>query len=367
MIRPGLRFLRALAWGAALQLLAACSALEGPGYLFQSVNGHLDLLRRARPIAEMLADESTDPGLRARLERIARARRFAADRLALPDNGSYTRYSPLERPFVMWNVVAAPELSLTPRRWCFPVAGCVSYRGYYDKADADRFAAQLRSAGDDVRVIGVPAYSTLGWFDDPVPSTLLRYPDIEVARLLFHELAHQVVYLKGDSRFNESFATAVEEIGVERWLEHLRETTNKAGREALDAEREQYELRASRRREFIALLLAYRQRLKTLYSSALASTEMRVEKAATLAQLRHDYERLKRSWNGYAGYDAWFAEPTGNAHLAAVGTYHDLVPGFRAMHQEANGDMPGFFEAVRLLAMREKAERDRLLGAASRD
>src|SRR6185295_4027488 len=172
---------------------------------------------RAKPIPEVIATTS-DAALKGRLMRAQEIRAFASRELGLPDNRSYTSYADLERPYAVWNVFATPELSLTPRQWCFPVAGCVAYRGYFAEADARAEAARLKAEGDDVWVSGVPAYSTLGYFDDPVLSTFVRWPDVEVARMVFHELAHQVVYVKDDTQFNESFAVAVEEAGVERWL-----------------------------------------------------------------------------------------------------------------------------------------------------
>ncbi len=191
--------------------------METADYYWQGASGQLDILARSKPIHEVIG-ESPDAALRQRLARVQEIRAFASRELGLPDNASYTKYADLGRPFVVWNVFAAPELSLTPRQWCFPIAGCVSYRGYFSESEARAEAARLQAAGDDVWVSGVPAYSTLGYFDDPVLSTFVRWPDVEVARMVFHELAHQVVYVKDDTQFNESFAVAVEEAGVERWL-----------------------------------------------------------------------------------------------------------------------------------------------------
>ena len=205
-------FRRALAMGAAASLLASCSTLN---YYSQAAQGQLELLADARPIDDWLADPATNTSLRHRLEAARQIRRFAVQQMGLPDNDSYKNYAALKRQYVLWNVVATPELSLKPLQWCFPVAGCVNYRGYYSKEDAQAYAQELRAGGHDVQVGGVPAYSTLGWFNDPLISTFINYPDAELARLIFHELAHQVVYVAGDSQFNESFASAVEEAGVE--------------------------------------------------------------------------------------------------------------------------------------------------------
>ncbi len=214
--RPKIRA-RYLVTGAACALmLAGCAQFK---YYFQAAQGQYALWSDARPIDDWLGDPATDPKLRARLEKARVIRRFVVRELSLPDNASYKNYASLKRQYVLWNVVATPELSLRPVQWCFPIAGCVSYRGYYDKADAEAYAEELRSERNDVQVGGVPAYSTLGWFSDPLLSTFINYSDAELARMVFHELAHQIVYVQGDSKFNEAFATAVEEAGVQRWLD----------------------------------------------------------------------------------------------------------------------------------------------------
>jgi len=209
--------MRAIAIAGAVLLLAGCSAVDTADYYWQGATGQLEILARAKPIPEAIA-ESPDVSLKQRLARVQEIRAYASRELGLPDNGSYTRYTDLGRQFVVWNVFAAPELSLSPMQWCFPIAGCVNYRGYFNEKDARDEAARLTAAGDDVWVSGVPAYSTLGYFDDPILSTFVRWPETEVARMVFHELAHQVVYVKDDTQFNESFAVTVEEAGVRRWL-----------------------------------------------------------------------------------------------------------------------------------------------------
>lgn len=330
---------------AALALVSGCANLA---YYTQAANGQFALLSAARPIDQWLADPATDTDLKDRLAKAQAMRRFAVRELALPDNASYSSYADVKRPFVLWNVVATPALSLEPRQWCFPVAGCVSYRGYYSKEQAQAYAAELRAAGNDVQVAGVPAYSTLGWFNDPFISTFIHYPDGELARLIFHELAHQVVYAAGDSEFNESFATAVEEAGVQRWLAVHGD----------DAMRSKYAAYEARKSDFHALLLKHRNALEINYASAAGDADKYRQKAQIFQSLQHEYQALKAAWGGYAGYDRWFAEPLSNAHLAAVATYQDLVPGFRALLAHERG-FPRFYAAVAALAKLDKAERQR--------
>jgi predicted aminopeptidase len=346
------RFKFLLAAGAAALLLAGCSTLN---YYSQAAQGQLSLVSDSRPIDDWMADPGTTPKLRMRLATARQIRLYAVQQLGLPDNQSYKNYTALNRPYVVWNVVATPELSLKPLQWCFPVAGCVNYRGYYGKDDAQDYARELRGAGNDVQVGGVTAYSTLGWFNDPLISTFINYPDAELARLIFHELAHQVVYVAGDSQFNESFASAVEEAGVERWLE-------KFGNPAM---RENYVKYTARKQEFLQLLLGCRRALEKNYASHASAQEKRATKARLFRQLQDDYALLKQSWGGYAGYDRFFAEPLSNAHLAAIATYNDFVPAFRALLAREHS-FGGFYAAVRRIADLERDERHRrlkLLGA----
>jgi predicted aminopeptidase len=334
---------RIAAFCGAAALIGGCSQL---GYFVQAAHGQFTLLSEAKPIDDWLADPTVGDKLKNKLTKVREIRRFAARELGLPDNGTFTTYADLKRPFVMWNVVATPELSLEPMQWCFPVAGCVNYRGYYSKEEAQSYAAQLRSEGYDVQVGGVPAYSTLGYFNDPVLSTFIQYPEGELARLVFHELAHQVAYAPGDSKFNESFAVAVEEAGVERWMAtHGDEKMHKAYTE--------YE---GRKLDFLTLLLKTRKALEENYKRDVGDSEKRKQKALIFQELQAEYQTLKASWGGYTGYDRWFAEPLSNAHLSAIATYHDFVPGFRAlMVKEQN--FGKFYGAVRQLAALDKSER----------
>ncbi len=339
---------------AALALMALLSGCSSLGYYMQAGHGQFTLLAQARPIDDWLADPAAPEALKAKLRDVQRIRRFAVERLDLPDNGSYTRYAQLDRRYVVWNVIATPPLSLTARQWCFPIAGCVNYRGYYDQQAALDYAAQLSNDGDDVQVAGVPAYSTLGWFDDPVISSFINYPDAELARLVFHELAHQKVYVKNDSDFNESFASTVEAAGVGLWLQAQ-------GDEKQIALYRTYE---SRRRDFLALLMRYRGLLAALYASDLPDSAKLEQKAALFDALRADYQVLKQMWGGYAGYDRWFALPLSNAHLALVATYQDLVPGFEALLRDYPLTYQGlaqFYEKVRSIGQLPKDERHAIL------
>ena len=332
---------------AAALMLSSCSSLN---YYSQAAQGQLELLTDSRPIDDWLADPSTTTTLRHRLEAARQIRRFAIQDLNLPDNGSYTNFTKLERPYVLWNVVATPELSLKPMQWCFPVAGCVNYRGYYSKQAAQAYARELRAKGHDVEVGGVTAYSTLGWFSDPLISTFIHYPDAELARLIFHELAHQVAYVPGDSKFNESFASAVEQVGVEGWLDRF---GNPMMREAF----ERYTLR---KKDFLALLVRYRGELEKTYASKMSKDEKRASKGRLFVALKDEYQVLKANWGGYAGYDRFFAEPLSNAHLASIATYNDFVPAFRALLRKERS-WAAFYQSVNRLAKLDKAERHRAL------
>jgi predicted aminopeptidase len=338
--------------GTAAGLLASCSTLN---YYSQAAQGQLELLSDSRPIDDWIADPGTSSKLRLRLETARQIRRFAVSEMALPDNNSYKKYTALKRKYVLWNVVATPELSLKPLTWCFPVAGCVNYRGYYSKEEAEAYALDLKADGNDVEVGGVPAYSTLGWFSDPLISTFINYPDAELARMIFHELAHQIVYAQGDSQFNESFASTVEEVGVERWMERF-------GNQAM---RDGYARYKSRKHDFLALLLKYRKALEQNYAVVDRSdNEKRAVKARLFMELKDEYQVLKGNWGGYAGYDRFFDQPLSNAHLASIATYEDFVPAFRAMLRR-DGSFPRFYKSVKQLAELDRKERHRILKALS--
>jgi predicted aminopeptidase len=332
---------------AVLLLVSGCADL---GYYLQSIDGQLRLNAARRPVEQVIADPATPDLLKHRLARAAAIRTFASSELHLPDNGSYRKYADLGRPFAVWNVFAAQEFSVEAHQWCFPIAGCVGYRGYFSHEGAVAHADELRAAGLEVHVGGVPAYSTLGWFDDPLLNTFIHYPEIELARLVFHELAHQVAYIRGDSEFNESFAVAVETEGVERWITQYGDAAMRAGAARTH----------ERRAQFVALVSGARDRLKALYSLQIGEDAMRERKAVAFADLQRDYLRLRQAWNGFAGYDAFF-ENTNNAHLASISIYNALVPAMQRLLARKNGDLAAFYAEVRRLAALEKAGRDAAL------
>lgn len=332
-------------------LLAGCADMR---YYGQSVAGHLQLMWAARPIDDWLADPNTPPALTQRLRQAQDIRRFAATELHLPDNASYHRYANLHRRHVVWNVVAAPEFSLTLKTWCFPVAGCVGYRGYFSEPDAQAQAQSLRAEGLEASVYGVPAYSTLGWMNwlggDPLLNTFIHYPEGEVARLVFHELSHQVLYVSGDTVFNESFATAVERLGGARWLQQKGSVKAHSDYAAFDA----------RRQQFRALTRATRDRLADIYkqNSPLAHVNkaQAAMKSEAMQEFKRGYAALKTSWGGYSGYDAWVAQAN-NAAFGAQAAYDELVPGFEALFEREGRDWLKFYDAVRQLAKRPSQER----------
>jgi len=318
------------------------------GYYGHTLCGGARILLDRRPIARVLADPDTPPDLRRRLERIEGIVAFAHRELALPETGGYRTYVALDRPYAVWNVVAAPELSVEPLTWCFPIAGCVAYRGYFSERKAERFANRLRFEGHDVEVGGVAAYSTLGHFADPVLSSFVHWPESDLAGLIFHELAHSRVYVPDSTTFNESFATAVELAGVDRWL------TAEGLREEAEAARERYR----REQEVVELLLEYRSHLEAAYGAAESDAWKRERKADLLRGLEAAYGRLRDAGGGTRGYDAWFATGVDNARLAAVGSYHRWVPAFEELLGSQGGDLETFYAEVDRLAALPAAERE---------
>jgi len=336
---------------ALLLLITVLSGCASPLYYAQALSGQMEILAKRRPVEEVLSDPATPAQTRHQLELALRLRDFASQELTLPDNHSYRRYADLDRPFAVWDVFAAPDLSLEPKKWCFIVAGCVSYRGYFARDRAEQFAAKLKQKGYDVYVGGVPAYSTLGWFNDPLLNTFIQRTEADLAGLLFHELAHQKLYVSGDSAFNESFATVIELEGVKRWFEH----------QGTAQQTEVYQQKIKRREEFTALVLKHRARLKEIYASNLSDAEKRVAKARVFEELRNDYAKLKTGWNGYAAFDNWFAQDINNAHLAAIGLYTQYVAAFQALLAQQGGDLTAFYRSVKEIANLPKDERDMAL------
>lgn len=341
LLRPAL-CLRALSAVALFAALPGCATL----YLAQAASGQWHVMHSRRPIDSVVTDPRTPKPLRSRLLEVKEARDFAVTELHLPDNRSYRSYADIKRRYVVWNVVAAPEFSVEPKRWCFPIAGCVAYRGYFSEKRARVFAARLVRKGFDVTVGGVPAYSTLGKLSDPVLSTMLRYPDDELVAIIFHELAHQLLYVRDDSEFNEAFATTVEDAGLERWL-RLRGHP--------DLMRDFLEDRA-KDRTFIELFARARSQLAHLYASGIAREQMRAKKSELFAQLTAQARALQRE-QGVDDYETWLTEGLNNAHLATIATYYECVPGFEHLLEQQRGDLRRFYAAARKLAALRRADR----------
>jgi predicted aminopeptidase len=307
-------------------------------YYTQAARGQLEVMRKREPITEVIAADETPAELARRLQLVVDARDFSIRELGLPDNDSYRSYADLDRDSVVWNVFAAPEFSLEPKTWCFPVAGCVAYRGYFAEKSAKRRAEKLRAQGFDVAVGGIPAYSTLGRFSDPVLNTMMHWEDADLIATIFHELAHQVLYVKGDSGFNESFATVVEQVGIERWL------ISRDEQDALEAYLERRELRTA----LMQLVAEARQDLKRLYMSRIAPEEMRRRKAARFdaldAALSAEIVRTGRN------APVWTGDGLNNARLVSLTLYHGRVDEFRALLTECSDDLKCFYREASKLA-----------------
>lgn len=312
-------------------VIASVAALGGC-YYTQAASGQLDVLNKREPIDEVIAAPETPGELARKLGLVSEARQFAVDALYLPDNDSYRSYADIGRDYVVWNVFAAPEFSLQPRTWCFPIAGCVAYRGYFAEDSAVRKAERLRSEGYDVVVGGVPAYSTLGRFDDPVLNTMMHWDDVEIVATIFHELAHQLLYVKGDTEFNESFATAVAEIGLGRWLQERGES------EAMD----DYLERRTLQQHIAELVNAAREDLEKVYASALDETGMRQAKQDRLNALGEQIRAAVESTGRRP--PAWTEAPINNARLVSVGLYLGRVREFHDLYAECDRDLACFYE-----------------------
>jgi predicted aminopeptidase len=332
-------------------MVALIAASSGGCYLSQSVQGQLALMSKREPITRVIAQPSTPPALRAQLESVAAIRDFASRELGLPENGSYRSYADVGRRYVVWNVVAAPEFSVDAKEWCYPIVGCVAYRGYFAEARARRFGARLLAKGFDVMVGGVAAYSTLGHFNDPVLNTMMGWNDVELASIIFHELTHQLLYVPNDSSFNEALAVTVEEEGVRRWL-HA---------QSRDADLAKHLVQQDHYAKVIDLLTATRAELRAVYASGLSPELEREKKRAAFTAMRSSFALLRAGWGGHAPFESWFDEDINNAHLASIATYFTCVPGFERELEAVGGDLTAFYARVRALAKLDQVKRDAIV------
>jgi len=356
-------------WLLAPVLLLAILAMSGCqnlGYYGQAIKGQCQIVTHQQKIKKLVSDPQTPAPLKAKLELVQELRAFAAKDLKLPVDGHYEKYVDVHRTYVVWNVQAAPEFSLEEKTWWFPFVGSVEYRGYFSESDAQDYAAGLRKKSYDVYVDGVEAYSTLGWFKDPVLNTFISNAPPDLAETLFHELGHQRLFVSGDTDFNEAFATTVGQEGARRWL---RAKGNTAGCE-------EYQAQLRRAEQFARLITATRQKLEALYGDertdvglvkattkprGIPPEQVRGQKQQLLEDLRSEYTQLKAEWGGNKDYDSWFAGPLNNAQLNSVAAYYDLVPCFQRLLVRNGGDLEKFYQAVSLLAKEPKDERHRRL------
>jgi predicted aminopeptidase len=322
---------------ALLLLLPSCKTLHFYG---QAIGGQMEILRKSRPNSQVVADPSTSAGLRSQLLAVEKIRRFASDHLSLPGDASYGKYADLGRKHVVWVLYAAPEFSLKPKTWFYPAVGEMDYRGYFREQDSTELAGQLRTGGHDVFIGGVDAYSTLGWFHDPVLNTFVDYPDIDLAETIFHELTHRKYFRHGDTVFNESLANVVAEEGVKRWLRH----------EGRDADLRKYEGRLVKRREFYHEIDRSRRRLEALYASGQSAPVLRRQKAAVLAKLRDQFRELRRRWGGH-GLESWLHEDINNGHIVSLNLYADQMPAFEKLLADCGGNLDLFYKKAALLKL----------------
>ena len=325
--------------------VSACSSF---GYYMDLMAGHSELLEQRKPVSEIIADKETSSILRNLLTKSQKIRNFASKKLYLPENDSYRMYADLKRRYAVWNVVAAAEFSVQPKKWCFMFVGCLSYRGYFSKEDAINYANELKAEGYDVYVAGAKAYSTLGWFDDPLLNTMMYKSEARRAGIIFHELAHQVVYIENDSAFNEAFATTVEQEGIRRWM-IAKDEGEKYQEYLVDKKRDS---------EINQLLQETREKLKKLYKTKVSKEEKRQQKKAVFSLMQKQYGALKKSWGGYSAYDAWMKQELNNSHLLLIATYHDLVPTFKSMLENENNNLKRFYASVKKYGELDKKDRN---------
>ncbi|NKB76357.1 MAG: aminopeptidase [Gammaproteobacteria bacterium] len=343
---------RIAAFLSLIMLLSACGHLS---YYAQATKGQLEILVKRKSISTLLGDSQQKPPLLDALRKAKQIRDFASRTLGLPDNKTFRYYSDIGRPYAVWNVIATPRFSLSPKTWCFPIAGCVAYKGYFSESDAKTLNQSLIDAEHDTFLYGVSAYSTLGWFSDPLLNTFIHYDELSLGGLVFHELSHQVVYVKDDSRFNEAFATAVEIEGLRQWIKH---TKSKIVFQKYLNNRE-------KNHAITEMVLSFRQPLTELYrtsSESMTIREKQGQKELLFVAMKNKYQEMKENGQGTAYYDWWFTLPLNNAHLIAVATYYDLVPAFSNLISQSE-DLPSFFEKVRTISKMEKADRDKALAS----
>jgi len=327
--------------------LVALTGCESIRYYNHLISGQINIINKNKPIHQLLDEPHVSEKLKTQLELVLDIREFAKNELYLPVKNQYLSFTDLERPFAVWNVYATPEFSFAPKTWCYPVVGCTAYRGYFSKEDARDYSDKLKRQGYDVFMGGVAAYSTLGWFDDPVLSTFVYRSNVSLAALIFHELAHELLYVKDDTTFNESFATAVEQEGLRRWLETKNDLEAFAD----------YKIDYQRRRQFVQLVMKYRKQLESLYAKDMSTPMKRDAKALIFDALRDEYRLLKQKWEGYSGYDLWFSRTLNNAQMISVSTYYDLVPEFLRLLQYSEYNLELFYKECRNLAKKTKEER----------
>jgi len=334
-------------------LLVNTSACSTFSYYAQTIAGQMSLLSKRQSISDIIKDPDILDSTRMQLQQVNEIREYASKHLHLPENNSYRNFADIGRDYVVWNVFATPEFSLQPREWCFLFVGCLSYRGYFSEKDARRYAKKLEQQGLDVFVGGVAAYSTLGWFDDPVLSTMLNWDKTRLARVVFHELAHQLIYIEDDTDFNEAFADTVAQAGVLHWLN----TTT--GSDIV----EQFEQELQREKQFVDLVFRYREKLNGLYSNKPGKDAKRIQKNQLFIQMKVDYYQFREAWVTENAYDDWFESGLNNAKLSAVITYREYVPGFLALLNSVNNDLPGFYDVVTDLGKCDPALRHQILSA----
>jgi len=336
-----------------LILLVACSACSTGQFYSQAFLGQADLLLKRRAIQKVLLEDDLPPDVRGRLQFVLILRAFAKEELGLPVGKAYTTYSDLGRPFALWNIYAAPELSLESQSWCYPLAGCFAYRGYFSEEDAQREAEVYRKRGFDVKVGGILAYSTVGWFDDPVLNTFILKSEPYLVELLFHEMAHRKIYIKNDTPFNENFATAVSLLGSELWYQDRADSS---------AYRE-YRAHQVRQHALVNLVLDYRTQLNAAFSNgALSEAEKRQHKKRIMQALQEAYRKLKsaREWDDR--YDYWLGTMN-NASMATLSNYQSLVPNFLALFNASGRDWSIFYQRVEDISRLDKLPRHEALSA----